>query len=49
MKRLVAVAGLTAAAFASSVVLASPSSAAVCLSYDININGQGQAQQICLP
>lgn len=48
MKRLATVLGVTAAA---TVLLAAPASAdpSVCVSLDLSINGQGTAQDICLP
>lgn len=47
MKRIAAVLTL---AFAATLLSAAPSQAAsLCLSYDVSVNGQGQAQSICLP
>ena len=49
MKRLVAVVTVGAAAALAGLVAAPAQAAGVCLSYDISINGQGQAQTVCLP
>lgn len=48
MKRIAAVFAL---ALAASLVAAAPAQAdpRVCLTYDINVNGQGQAGSQCLP
>ena len=50
MKRIAAVIALATAATAVSAVAATPAQAAsVCISYDISVNGQGQAGSHCLP
>ena len=51
MKRIIAVVTVVGAGLVGSVALAAPASAepALCLHLDININGQGQVQDICLP
>jgi hypothetical protein len=51
VKRSFAVLTLVGAGLAGSVVLAAPASAdaSACLHVDISINGEGQAQDICLP
>lgn len=48
MKRVAAVLGLTAAAVVLTVAPASAEPSA-CVSLDLSINGQGTAQDICLP
>lgn len=48
MKRLVALVTLTAAASMAGLAF-SPAQADACLTYDISINGQGQAGTQCLP
>ena len=49
MKRFVAVAAVAAVASLSGLVAAPASAASICIEYDININGQGQAGAQCLP
>ena len=49
MKRLVTVAALAAVASLSGLVAAPASAASICVEYDVNINGQGQAGAHCLP
>lgn len=50
MKRLVAVLTLVAAGLVGSAAVAAPASAAsLCLAVDVSVNGEGQAQEICLP
>jgi hypothetical protein len=51
VKRIVAVLTIVGAALAGSVAVAAPASAepSLCLHVDININGEGQVQDLCLP
>jgi hypothetical protein len=49
VKRFVAVVTLAAAASMAGLVGSSAQAASVCIDYDININGQGQAGSQCLP
>lgn len=47
MKRIATVVSL---AFAATLLSAAPSQAAgVCLTYDVNVNGQGQSGSTCIP
>jgi hypothetical protein len=49
VKRLVAVVALATAAGLAGLVGSPAQAASVCVDYDININGQGQAGSQCLP
>lgn len=52
MKRLVAVLGVVGLSVVGGLATAAPASAAeaaVCVHLDVNIAGQGQVQDICLP
>ena len=49
MKRFVAVAAVGAVVSLSGLVAAPANAASICVEYDININGQGQAGAQCLP
>jgi len=49
VKRFVAVASVATVVTLSGLVAAPANAAGLCISYDININGQGQAGTQCLP
>jgi hypothetical protein len=50
VKRFAAVLALAAISSMASAAVAGPAQAAeLCVSYDINVNGQGQAGTQCLP
>lgn len=48
MKRFAAVASIATVVTLSGLVAAPANAASLCISYDININGQGQAGTQCL-
>jgi hypothetical protein len=49
VKRLAAVVAVAAVTTLSGMMAAPANAASVCINYDININGQGQAGAQCLP
>ena len=48
-RRAVVVAGLAAAAGGSLLVLPDANAASLCIDLAVDVNGNGQAQQVCLP
>ena len=49
VKRLATVAVLATVTALAGLVASPAQAASVCLTYDVSVNGQGQADSLCLP